>query len=63
MTPIVIVSGGTKGIGKATIERFMEAGFDVVTCARREADLIQLQHPKITNVSRTVMTKWQVLAL
>lgn len=44
MTPIVIVSGGTKGIGKATIERFMEAGFDVATCARREADLIELQH-------------------
>lgn len=44
MTPIVIVTGGTKGIGRATIERFMEAGFDVATCARREADLVQLQH-------------------
>lgn len=43
MNPIVIVSGGTKGIGKATIEQFMAAGFDVVTCARNEADLLMLQ--------------------
>lgn len=43
MDPIVIVSGGTKGIGKAAVEQFMAAGFDVVTCARNEADLTDLQ--------------------
>jgi short-subunit dehydrogenase len=43
MNPIVIVSGGTKGIGKATVEQFMAAGFDVVTCARNETELQQLQ--------------------
>jgi len=43
MNPLLIVTGGTKGIGKAVIERFMEGGFDVVTCARNEADLLSLQ--------------------
>ncbi|MCP1383332.1 SDR family oxidoreductase [Runella salmonicolor] len=43
MNPLVIVSSGTKGIGKATVERFMAGGFDVVTCARTESDLLDLQ--------------------
>jgi len=43
MNPLVIVTGGTKGIGKAVIERFMEGGFDVITCARSESDLFILQ--------------------
>lgn len=43
MNPLVIVTGGTKGIGKAVIERFMEGGFDVITCARNEMDLFSLQ--------------------
>jgi short-subunit dehydrogenase len=43
MNPIVIVSGGTKGIGRATVEQFMAGGFDVVTCARNEAELLTLQ--------------------
>jgi len=43
MDSLVIVSGGTKGIGKATVERFMAAGHDVVTCSRNEADLLALQ--------------------
>ncbi|MFN8346423.1 MAG: SDR family oxidoreductase [Spirosomataceae bacterium] len=43
MNPIVIVSGGTKGIGRATVEQFMADGFDVATCARNETELQQLQ--------------------
>lgn len=43
MDLLVIVSGGTKGIGKATVARFMAAGYDVVTCARNETDLLALQ--------------------
>lgn len=43
MNPLVVVTGGTKGIGKAVIERFMEGGFDVITCARNETDLLNLQ--------------------
>ena len=34
----VIVTGGTKGLGKVIAERFLTAGADVVICARREPD-------------------------
>jgi short-subunit dehydrogenase len=43
MNPLVIVTGGTKGIGKAVIQRFLEGGFDVITCARNNRDLFNLQ--------------------
>ena len=42
MNPLVVVTGGTKGIGKAVIETFMRGGFDVITCARNETDLASL---------------------
>lgn len=41
MNKLVVVTGGTKGIGRAILERFASAGFDVATCARKQADLIQ----------------------
>ena len=34
----VIVTGGTKGLGRAITERFLEQGADVVICARRAPD-------------------------
>ncbi len=48
MNPLVIVTGGTKGIGKAVIERFLEGGFDVITCARNDKDLFSLQAEMLT---------------
>ena len=36
---LAVVSGGTKGIGRAIIEKFMEEGFDIITCSRNEEDL------------------------
>lgn len=38
-----MVSGGTKGIGRAIIMKFAAQGFDVFTCARNEKDLAQLK--------------------
>lgn len=35
----MVVTGGTKGIGRAVIETFARNGFDVVTCARNAQDL------------------------
>src|SRR5688572_8265938 len=39
-----VISGATKGIGKATAERFAKAGFDLFLGARSNADLISLKH-------------------
>ena len=43
MKKTIIVSGGTKGIGKAIIEKFAENGFDIITCARNKEELTELQ--------------------
>jgi short-subunit dehydrogenase len=43
MNPLAVVTGGTKGIGRAAIEKFLAQGFDVITCARNEGDLLELQ--------------------
>jgi short-subunit dehydrogenase len=39
MNPLAVITGGTKGIGRATAERFLMGGFDVVTCARQLDEL------------------------
>ncbi len=40
---LAVVTGGTKGIGKAIIEHFMRHGFDVITCSRNEEALAALK--------------------
>jgi short-subunit dehydrogenase len=43
MRKSILVTGGTKGIGRAIIERFAGEGFNVFTCARNESDLLALK--------------------
>lgn len=43
MNKLLVVTGGTKGIGRAILEKFAANGFDVATCARKEADLNALK--------------------
>src|SRR5688572_33469331 len=42
MAGLVVVTGGTKGIGRAILEKFASNGYDVCTCARRKAELESL---------------------
>jgi len=39
MAGLVVVTGGTKGIGRAILEKFAGHGYDVCTCARNKGEL------------------------
>lgn len=43
MNKLIVVTGGSKGIGRFIIEKFMANGFDAVTCARKKDELITLE--------------------
>jgi short-subunit dehydrogenase len=43
MNKLLVVTGGTKGIGRAILEKFVATGFDVVTCARNLTELANLK--------------------
>lgn len=68
--PNAIVTGGTQGIGKATVEKLLSEGFTVATCARNEEDLNNLkvqwadQYPdsKLITIKTDLSKKEEVLA-
>ena len=39
MNKLIVVTGGTKGIGKAIIEKFSRHDFDIATCSRNRQEL------------------------
>lgn len=39
MEKYLVVTGGTKGIGRALVLKFAENGFNIITCSRKLADL------------------------
>jgi len=44
MGKLAVITGGTKGIGRAMALRFAQAGFSIATCSRKQADLDHLQN-------------------
>lgn len=50
---LIVVSGGTKGIGRAILEKFIEEGFDAVTCARSAGDLQKLKRELMTRYPKS----------
>jgi len=58
MNKLIVVTGGTKGIGRAVIEKFAANGFDVASCSRNLAELKTLEEQlKATHPSIQVYTK------
>ncbi len=51
MPEVVIITGGTKGLGCASVGKWLGEGWRVATCAREEADLARLEeelnHPNL----------------
>lgn len=43
MRKLIVVTGGSQGIGRAIIEKFAAHHFDVVTCARSSKDLADMK--------------------
>lgn len=43
MSEVVIITGGTKGLGRASVKKWLGEGWRVATCARDAADLALLE--------------------
>ena len=40
MNKTIVVTGGTKGIGRAIVDKFAKEGFTVITCARKNEEVL-----------------------
>lgn len=57
MKKLAVITGGTKGIGKALVMLFAKNEFDVVTCARNAEDLEALKEDVESAMDATVFIK------
>lgn len=52
MGKTIVITGASRGIGRATAEKFAKAGFNVALCARSEKDLADLKAQISTPTSK-----------
>lgn len=64
MSKTIVVTGGTKGIGRAIVQRFYENGYKVITCSRKESNLSELKKdfPKVIVKVSDLSRKDEVMA-
>ena len=65
MNKSVIISGGSQGIGKALVKKFLREGFNVYTCGRQSEKLTalerELSNPALKTFVADLSQKNQVL--
>lgn len=59
MNKTAVITGGTKGIGRAILERFAQENFNIITCARKKAELIDLQQHFAKNYPNVLISVYQ----
>ncbi len=59
MKTVAVVTGGTKGIGKAIIRELASNGFDIISCSRTKSDLEELKF-EIQNDFNVAILTYQV---
>jgi len=57
MKKLAVITGGTKGIGRALVLQFAKNDFDLVVCARSEADLTALKEEVEDTMEVSVFVK------
>lgn len=60
MNPLIVVTGGSKGIGRAIANRFVAEGFDALVCAR---SVESIQEPGLLPFAADLSTRDGVNAL
>ena len=50
---LLVITGGSKGIGRSIILKFAKMNFDIITCSRNLDDLSKLK-TDVKNESKTV---------
>lgn len=66
MDKSIVISGGSQGIGKALVKKFLQEGFQVFTCSRSQEKLNALAHeynnPRLHTYAADLSDKKQVQA-